>query len=233
MLGFAEISQGYRVIDSTKTDKPLVFDIELDTGRKLKGTLLGPDGKPVTGATAHGLNYNHGNLGLGYTPSQEDRLLKKAAFTVLRLQAGTPRTVSFVHKERKLVGYVVLSGKEKGRITVRLQPWGVVTGRLVDADGKPLPADTRIRVGWRYRSLPAPGMRPADPVATSDAEGRFRLEGLLPGPKFGLVLTPGKAKGKGEGPGKVQVASPEALKGLSLDPGEVKDLGDIRVSLLK
>jgi RNA polymerase sigma factor (sigma-70 family) len=234
MLGFAEISQGYRVIDTTKTDKPLAFDIELDTGRKLKGTLLGPDGKPVTGATAHGLNYHPMNRrNAAYLPSYDDRLLKKAAFTVLRLQAGTPRTVSFVHKERKLVGHVVLSGKEKGRIKVRLQPWGVVTGRFVDADGKPLPADTRIRVEWRYRSLPAPGMRPADPLATTDAEGRFRLEGLLPGPKFGLVLTPGKAKGKGEGPGKVQVSSPDALKGLSLDPGEVKDLGDIRVSLMK
>jgi hypothetical protein len=56
--GFLELSEGYRIVDTDKTDKLLTFDIELDPGRSVKGSLLDPDSRPVQGATAYGLNYN-------------------------------------------------------------------------------------------------------------------------------------------------------------------------------
>jgi hypothetical protein len=112
----------------------------------------------------------------------------------------------------------VIRGDEKEPVTIRLQEWAVVTGRLVDAEGKPLGG---IRMQWRYPSLPAPGMRPAAPAPTSDADGRFRLEGLLPGPAFRITLSDSTRKGTG--------LSAAALRGMSLKPGEVRDLGDIPV----
>ncbi len=214
--GFLEISEGYRILDTDKTDKLLTFDIELDPGRTVKGSLLGPDSKPVPGARADGLSYNavearHGQTRGGQVLSTED-------FTLLRLEPSTPRTISFLHQERKLIGHAVVSGDTKGPLTVRMEPWGVLTGRLVDEQGKPL-AD--VRVSLHVPSLPAPGLGALQEFRT-DKEGRFRVEGLLPGLKHKLTLTAGKAN-------KVAIVAGDPLNGLSVGSGEVKDLGDIPV----
>src|SRR5262249_40465683 len=105
------------------------FDIELTRGRAVEGKLVGPDGKPVAGATA-----------LGHPAD-----LKADAFTAGGLYPGEERTLSFVHREHKLIGHVVVKGTEKGPLTVRLERWGALTGRLVDPGGKPLPG-VRVRL---------------------------------------------------------------------------------------
>ena len=106
-------------------------------------------------------------------------------------------------------------------MTVRLEPWGALTGRLVDGDGKPLAG---VRLGWHYPALPAPGMvPPAEPFMTDDG-GRFRVEGLTPGVKFEITL-------RGDQKTATAVSAGEALKGLSVEPGQTKDLGDVRVKV--
>ncbi len=50
---------------------------------------------------------------------------------------------------------------------------------------------------------------------TVDAQGRFRIEGLVPGVKYDAL---GHSPSKAHGP---------ILKGVQVGPGEVKDLGDI------
>ena len=55
-----------------------------------------------------------------------------------------------------------------------------------------------------------------------DAEGRFRIERLVPGIKYdadGFSL-----RGRAGGP---------VLKGVQVGPGEVKDLGDIRLPTVR
>jgi RNA polymerase sigma factor (sigma-70 family) len=223
-IGWLTIMQGYRIIDPEPTDQVLQVEIELDPGRTIKGSLVGPDGKPVTGAVAYGLRYNpiyQASVG-GYSLRLGDQTLKTVRFTAISLHPRAPRTVTFVHKAKKLIGHVVLRGNEKEPVTVKLQPWGVLTGRLVDGAGKPLPG---IRVKWSYPSFPEPGIRPTESAVTTDKEGRFRLEGLLPGPKFGLTLSQGKPMDANR--------SAEALKGLILQPGETRDLGDVRVAPAK
>jgi RNA polymerase sigma factor (sigma-70 family) len=219
LRGILELSEGYHIVDTDKTDKLLTFDIELDPGRTVKGSLIGPDGKPVLGATACGLNYSPINRrNVEYSPRQENRLLKSAEFVVERLDTRESRTISFLHQERKLIGHAVVRGDEKGPLTVRLAPWGTLTGRLVDEQGKPL-AD--VRVNLHALSLPAPGLGSLQEFRT-DKEGRFRVEGLLPGLKHKLTLTAGKAN-------KVAIAAGDPLNELSVKAGEVKDLGDIAV----
>ena len=52
------------------------------------------------------------------------------------LDPSRPRRVTS-HAGRKLIGSVYLKGDEAGPLTIRLQPWGTITGRVVDDDGQP------------------------------------------------------------------------------------------------
>jgi len=232
IMGFAELSPAYRVIDTKETDKPLVFEIELDPGRTLTGTLIGPERKPVNGATAHGLNYNAFNLrNLPYKPEWENESLATDVFSVRRLESQTARTVSFVHKDRKLIGHLVLHGDEEGPLEVQLNRWGTVTGRLLDGQGKPL---KDVSVELQYPVLPAPGMRPWDEVVQTDADGRFRVEGLAPGLKHELALErTSQTSAKDDKEDVVTYSADDRLTALSVPAGEIKDLGDIRVNTAK
>jgi RNA polymerase sigma factor (sigma-70 family) len=177
-------------------DETITCDVYLDPGRTLQGTVLGPDGKPLAGARVRGLRP------MAYW---ENEPLKTAEFTILALGPGETRTLEMVQEERKLAGRLVVPGDEKAPVRVRLEPWGVVTGRLVKPDGEPM-TNVSIYAGSR-------GGRP-------DKEGKFRIEGLAPGLKFGLsVIKP---------PYRLEISGKD-VKDLALRPGETKDLGDIRV----
>jgi hypothetical protein len=213
--GFLRLAHGYRRIDYAENTKEQTFDILFDSGLTLKGTLVGPDAKPVKGAIAYGLS-------LDRTPQPEppqDEVLPDDGFVARGLDSDNPCTLSFVQRERKLIGHVVVHGKEKQPLTVRLSPWGTLTGRLVDAEGRPL-AD--VRVSLKYPELPRPGMRPPDKESRTGRDGRFRVEGLLPELKHELMLASDPAK-------KGSLSAGDRLKGLSARAGAVNELGDIAV----
>jgi RNA polymerase sigma factor (sigma-70 family) len=221
--GFIEIAHGYAVIDTTRTDRVLSFDIEVTRGVKLQGRLVGPDGKPVTGATAYGSTFDASCTRpdmLRETPVAPD-VLKTDAFTAVGLYPKEQRTLSFMHKERKLIGHVIVDGTETQPMTVRLKPWGAVSGRLIDPHGKPM-ANVRVRLLY-YPALPRPGMLDPGMTALTDNDGRFRIEGLLPDLKHELSLTSSREK--------ESLSAGAALQAVSAPSGEVKDLGDVRVTI--
>jgi RNA polymerase sigma factor (sigma-70 family) len=210
--GFLELMNGYQRLDpDVSKDKLLTFDILLTRGRELKGTLLGPEGKPLPGATAFGVSFDA-------SASRPDKLrrstplavekLKTDSFTARGVYPGEPRTLSFEHAQRKLIGRLIIQGTEKGPLVVRLQPWGALAGRLLSADGKPLAG---VRVSLSYPSLPRPGMPGPPKQVLTDTGGRFRIEGLLPGLKHELTL-----------------GSSGTLKDLSAAAGQTRELGDVR-----
>jgi hypothetical protein len=214
--GFLEVTNGYARIDYKATDEEQKFDIFFYRGNELKGRLLAPDGRPVRGAVGYGLTRDASAV--RPEPHPADEGLKEDAFTARGLYPKEQRTLSFAHKESKLIGYVVVDGTEEKPVEVRLQPWGAVTGRLVGGDGKPLAG---VKVRRFYPSLPAPGIRANGEEFVTDAEGRFRVEGLLPGQKHSLGLDAPK-----EG---VKLDPGAALKAVAAPAGGVKDLGDVRV----
>jgi hypothetical protein len=94
---------------------------------------------------------------------------------------------------------------------VQLQPGAAVAGRLVDADGRPRPG-VELFV---YRDLKEPLVQPGESVyfpthCKSDQQGRFRIDGLLPGYLFAM------SDDKGDRPLSAGLRS-----------GETEDLGDV------
>jgi hypothetical protein len=199
----------------------------LDARQIVKGKLLGPDGRLVSGAFPAGLRHDW-----FWGP---DERLKTDEFTALGVDRARPRLLGFVHPDRQLAGSVVVRGHEKAPITVRLAPWGTVSGRLLDGEGRPIqdvmlwftdvpvtkpgePRDIHAGIYIVDRSAYKPSPHPR-----TDAKGRFRVEGLIPGLKYHLALSEsdtqaGQAKWKGL-----------VFTNLVLTPGQTRDLGDVKL----
>jgi hypothetical protein len=169
-------------------DGPAVSIVE-NPGRTLTVTAVDPEGRPIGGTKATGRT----DL-LGSGPYEQ----ASPMFEVRALDPSRPRRVTVSHAGRKLAGSIDLKGDETGPMTVRIQPWGTITGRIVDHDGQPRGGLELfgIRIG---------------------RDGRFRIEGLVPGRKYEASAVEG-FRGLGTVFSDVTVA-----------PGETKDLGDLKV----
>jgi protocatechuate 3,4-dioxygenase beta subunit len=173
-------------------------DVTLDPGWTFTGTVLGPDGKPLAGARSFDLN--------GRCWWEQ---MKTAAFSG-GFNPHRPYDVFFQHPGKGLVGVAHPPKENGGSVRVRMGPGAAVTGRLVDGDRRPR-AGVELQVTFRPKDwwtwLPYSPER-----VTTDREGRFRVEGLLPGCGFRLS----------DDSGQVQL-------GDALRPGQTKDLGDVRM----
>jgi hypothetical protein len=192
-------------IDPPEKAESLSQDILLDPGRMPRATVVGSDGRPLAGARALGLTAYH------TSPNWTRAPLKSAECTVYGLGAGDERRVVFVHSDKGLAATLNVRGDAKGPLTVKLEPWGTVTGRLVGPDGKPQPG---VLLEVADRMLPNPSFQ-------TDKDGRFRVAGLAPGAKYTLqVFRNGQPAG-------------EVFAGLALKAAEVRDLSNVAVPLKK
>jgi hypothetical protein len=219
-------THAYRVIDPAEGAEPLQFDLEFLTGRSLRGSVLDPDGKPLPGAT--GADLSPRQLSVNEAPPRPAAVKAAkdpAEFAVTDLDPRVPHTLVFYHPERRLVGSLTVRGDEKEPLAVKLEPWGVLTGRALAPDGTPLAGADIHLTGVDADGQPAKGPVPLAPSGASlktDREGRFRAEGLAPGLRFDVaVVVPPK-----EGAPATHVV--HQSRGLSLTAGEVKDLGDLK-----
>jgi RNA polymerase sigma factor (sigma-70 family) len=150
-------------------------DVTLAPGLTFKGTVLGPDGKPLSGALGFGLS------GWGGWNRYQ---IKDSEFTVRAFNPHRPRDILFTHPEKGLVG-VARPPKEKGAsVTVRMQPGATITGRLVDADGQPR-AGVELHLTFRPKESKLSHQYFTKQIQ-SDKEGHFRIAPLLPGYEFSL-----------------------------------------------
>jgi hypothetical protein len=130
-------------------------------------------------------------------------------FTVRAFNPRRPRAVFFQHPETGLVGVVQPPQDNGGAVTVRLGPGAAVTGRLVDADGRPR-AGVELELTFRTKEG-GEASGSAQRIVT-DREGRFRVGALLPRYEYELSDRKGRLP-VGEG----------------LGSGKTKDLGDVRI----
>ena len=209
-------------INPTPDESFVKVDFVVDAGHKVQGKLFDPEGRPVTGALVTGLRSDQ-VLAPDYPP------LHGADFTIVGLQLNRPRLICFVHLDKKLAGSLVVRGDESSRQVVKLMPWGTVSGRLLDEQGKPIKnsnlefTDNADRKPGQPMSLdlgayivePIPGQ--LEKLPRTDENGRFSIDRLIPGLKYDLALT-GRDRRNKEG---------IAFTNLVLKPGESKDLGDV------
>ncbi|MDR3620991.1 MAG: sigma-70 family RNA polymerase sigma factor [Paludisphaera borealis] len=201
--------------------KPLELSATVARGRPRRVTLVDTEGRPVVGASPEGLTEHPGD----YEPP-----LRASTFPLTRLHPGRVRRMTFVKEDRKLVGSLLARGDGDAPYTVVMQPWATVTGRFVDLLAKPpeekgtpfLDMDARSRIA--DHDDPEKG---EFPQTWPDREGRFRVERLVPGLRYrAAVYRNGVRVGI---VGRTLVIE-SAFKDLVLKPGEVRDLGDIRVT---
>jgi RNA polymerase sigma factor (sigma-70 family) len=209
-------------IEPAKDAERIRCDIALSKGETIQGKILDPEGKEVKGAWAWGL----GHAWEGWRGPLESSRFTLAAFN--RKQA---RYVAFVHPERNLAGVLPLwadrvgrdprrpamkqlarlfpTDNDNGEVVVKLQKGGTLTAQIVDADGKPRPGVV-LEIYLATRLEPTSH----DPSAIrTDANGRLRLTGLIPGMKY--VIQRFNAK--------------EVLGWYTLGAGQTKDLGAVKL----
>jgi protocatechuate 3,4-dioxygenase beta subunit len=199
-----------------------VRDIALEPARTRNGTVVGPDGKPMAGAHYAGLS------SLVQLHFGRNATIETASFTVGGLVPKGSRSLVFVHAEKKLAKVERVRGADEKQLTVRLEPMGTLAGRILDANGQPR---SKFQVAAMlsvqredYKDLPLELLYdyPAwakilNRDATTDAEGRFHVEGLVPGLKYLLNV-------------KEDGATLESLtREVAVESSKTKDIGDLKI----
>jgi RNA polymerase sigma factor (sigma-70 family) len=168
-----------RVLDVSDVGRAVTCDLALDPGKTLTVQFQDPEGKPLAGAMVAGISVHTRGL----------VQLKSAACKIYALDPENPRPVAFLHTERKLAALVTLRGDEKEPLMVRSSRTGVLTGRVLDADGQPV-AGAEIYMFYEMslgrRESPfigISGFSLRDRPPRTDKQGRFHLDTIIPGLK--------------------------------------------------
>jgi RNA polymerase sigma factor (sigma-70 family) len=199
-----------RVVDVPEGNEAVSCDLIVDPGKTLTVNVEDPDGKPLAGAIAAGVTITP----LGAVS------LKNATCPVYALDPGKPRLLVLLHQERELAAVVTLRGDEEESLTVRLGPTGVLTGRLLDQDGQPIRgAQVAALYAGQVGNDLARELRRRFELPRTDDQGRFRLQGIVPGLKFDLGFIKGRQQLKAESRKDI----------LPLQPRQTVELGDLRV----
>jgi hypothetical protein len=171
----------------------LATDIALDAGGKARGTVLDPEGHPLSGVTVIGLTKH----------PFESKTLDTAEFELTDLNPLRTRSVLFAHLDKRFGSVLTIRGEAAEPLSVRLQAMGSATGRLVDKDGLPVK-----EAGLHFYRDGYLG--PGGCSTKTDQDGRFRVDGLVPGQKY-----------RGNLPNDITV-----FRDVIVTPGETKELGD-------
>jgi RNA polymerase sigma factor (sigma-70 family) len=192
------------LLEPAEREVALVKDVALQRPLERKGRVVGPDGQPLSGVTVIGLVAS-----LPHRSAADP--LKGDEFTVRDVNPKARRSLVFYHKGRNLGFYLKdLRSEAPGLLTVKLQPCGSASGRVINQDGQPV-AGLRLHVPGR-----AVGSVGEDRWVITDKAGRFRAEGLVAGQNYWVWDATG--------------SFPRVFATVVVEPGKHKDMGDIKMT---
>ncbi|HSZ57853.1 MAG TPA: M56 family metallopeptidase [Tepidisphaeraceae bacterium] len=144
---------------------------------------------------------------LGHKPDRGYEHLKGDGADVIAIAPDETRRITLFQKDRQLGRVLMLKAADfpSGTAQVKLEPVSYVTGRLLGADGQPM-ADAMVQ-GPLFQQYPA----------GTDANGHFKML-VLPGLPYNLFGIKGRTDFATD------------AKGLTLAPGETRDLGDVHAN---
>ena len=208
-------------------EQPIVHNLTLTRARARTGRVVGPDDQPLTGVYAAGL---HALWQFGRGAEQ----LKNASIQIHGFLPKETRVIVVVDPAKRLARVQKVVAEEREPFTVRLEPMGTLAGRVHDKEGHPMPglkvkasyrfqeAEQARSAGRDYRDLPPELLydypkwdKIINRETTTDKDGRFRIEGLVPGIEYDLAVRDGQTT----------VVNQEHL---SVQSGKVNDLGDLK-----
>ncbi|HXE56319.1 MAG TPA: carboxypeptidase-like regulatory domain-containing protein, partial [Tepidisphaeraceae bacterium] len=170
-------------------------DLQLDPGFTIQFAVVGPDGKPADDINVYGMR-----------PGFPIEKLSSSTFDAVAFEPNEQRQISVWDAHRRIgkVVHVRPSDAPDHKVTIKLQPWSEVTGRLVGPDGQ---AVTNARIETQVDSFFPGG---------TDAKGRFHIR-LLPGMDCSLRGIKGREEFNTD------------AQHVPIRPGETKDLGDVHM----
>ena len=171
-------------------------NFELDPGITITVSVVDPQGKPMEAFTA-----------IGQIPSMGFERIHGSTVDAVAFRPDGERRMFIWDAARKIGKAIVLRPADvpTRKLTVRLEPWSYITGRLIGPDGQPI-AKARVAVAFDQ------------PATGTDDQGRFRLA-VLSGVEYGFDSIKGREEMLSD-VGQFTVA-----------PGQVKDLGDVHVRI--
>ena len=196
-----------REIDPPADAHVVHVDLEVTTGPSVRFTVVDPAGNPVAGLKTNGRS--------GRSSYDRDEMAKPES-EAANLMPAEERILLLRHEGRKLgkVMTVKKGDDATGPVVIRLAPLATITGRVVDADGSPIPGAT-----IRPDVLPGGDFALNLPQVVTDSDGRFRVPAVPTGCDYGLAAeTNASIMGR-----RFAFHSKAAVK-----PGETTDIGEIR-----
>jgi len=220
-------------VNPTEDAERVEVNFALDSGGRATGRVVDQDGKPLS-------DYRYSGKIPNFATWEQS---KQDTFEVIGLDPSRPRRVLFYHKDRRLAGTLIIGESAPQDLVVKLQLAGKVVGRLVDEDGSPL-AEIMLNESRRPVEKPANMQASGDIQPTfvalppnlthsrsaqyaTDKEGRFEIDGLVPGIEYRLsgfdrdAISPA--------PGRMSRVSGQLEKVIVTEAGQTLDLGDVRL----
>lgn len=181
----------------------LLRHLLVDSGSTLACKIVDTDWKPVTGAQV---------FGEGPARAWRRERLPTDELVLTGMPALRNRSVTVLHPERQLGVVVALAAIDKQPVVIKLEPTGTITGRLLDADGRPMKREHLRVFFFQNGDVDREAYYP--PSVRTDDNGAFRVAGVLPNYFYRIEL----ARSRGT-----------VAEGVTVHPEKPTDLGDVKV----